>query len=97
MRSSAFVIAFTAAERRFVALTRSAEASGRALLEFSPEGGPERDDVPLWTLSAPSWVLVSIFDWRSARFVVNATAAASASCLARRNCMVLSRSSDHRR
>src|ERR1700688_930768 len=105
MRSSAFVSAFTAALRRLVALTRSAGASGGALVDFSSEGGteggpergPERGEVPLWTFSGTSCVFVLMLDCSAARFVVNAAAAASASCLACRNCFVLSCSSDHRR
>src|ERR1700686_1785595 len=109
MRSSAFVSAFIAAERRFVALTRSAEVAAEVseggLVDFSSEGavaggaegGPEGGVDPLWSPSGAPCVFVLMFACRAARFVVNAAAADSASCLACRNFLVLSCSSDHRR
>src|SRR5216684_6507100 len=78
MRSSEFVRAFTTAERRFVVLTSSAEASRLAVGEFAPAGGIG----PPPSVPATSCVLVLMFDSRASRFVVNATAADSASCLA---------------
>src|ERR1700724_3875213 len=113
MRSSVFVSAFTAAERRFVALTRSAElpvevpaavpaavpaeASEGGLVDFSSEAGPDPLADPLWGFSGTACVFLLMFDWRAARFASNAAAADSASCLACRKCFVLSCSSDHRR
>src|ERR1700686_15690 len=97
MRSSVFVSAFTAAERRFVALTRSAELSGGGLADFSSEGAPDPLVDPLCTLPGAVCVFVLMFDWRAAVFVVNAAAADSASCCACRNSFVLACSSDHRR
>src|ERR1700676_101209 len=97
MRSSTFVSAFTAAERRFVALTRSAELSEGGLIGFSSEGGPDPLTDPLWGLSGTAGVFVLMFACRAALLVSNAAAADSASCLACRNCIVLSCRSDHRR
>src|ERR1017187_2820407 len=63
MRSSKFVSAFTAAERRFVALTRSAEASWGELAESSPAGCVR----PPPSVPRSACVLVLIFDSRASR------------------------------
>src|ERR1700722_12929676 len=101
MRSSTLVSDFTAKERRLVALTTSAELSPElslgGLAGFSPEGGPDPLVGALWDFSGIVCVLVLMLDWRALRWVVNAVAADSASCLACRNCFILLCSSAHRR